>query len=72
MPTDTELECEAGIHGGCGACKVCDPEWWEAHNKTRTQCPECGNSLFFPGVTSPYCENCDWPDEDFSEDEEDE
>lgn len=27
---DGELECDAGIHGGCGACEKCDPEWWDA------------------------------------------
>lgn len=27
--TVEERECNAGIDGGCGACELCDPEWWE-------------------------------------------
>jgi hypothetical protein len=27
--SDREKECDAGIAGGCGACKKCDPAWWE-------------------------------------------
>lgn len=29
-PAATEIECDAGIAGGCGACRRCDPDWWAA------------------------------------------
>ena len=44
-----EFECEAGIHGGCGACKVCDPEWWK---KLKAKQDEQDDG-------DPGCPNCD-------------
>jgi hypothetical protein len=39
---DLYEECDAGIAGGCGACKKCDPEWWINLEKEQTE-PKCLN-----------------------------
>lgn len=61
---DLYEECDAGVAGGCGACRKCDPEWWENLRKREEQKMNVQEKRCLRLATYEYggcgvCENCD-------------